>query len=122
MSTIGQATQVAVSNRLAASVQQDSSTTRTATTDKAKVAQSSTAATTPQESGSSLMAAVASLGARESMVTEVVYGPNNQVSQIRVLDAVTHQVISSSPPDSIAHMQLELEQYQDAAKSKLGST
>jgi hypothetical protein len=73
-------------------------------------------------SGFALLAAFASVGTRSSMVTDLVFGPGNQVAQIRVVDAVTHQVISTSPPDSIAHMQLEVQQYEDAAKNKLGST
>ena len=121
MSTVRQAMQVAVSNQLVAA-QNDSPTSQTAESEKAKVAKAPASTTSTAESGSSLMAAYASLGARNSMVTDIVFGPNNQVSQIRVLDAVTHQVISTSPPDSIAHMQMEVEQYQDAAKAKLGST
>ena len=121
MSTVRQAMQMVVSNQLVAA-QHDSPKTQTATSEKVKVAQAPASTTTTAESGSSLMAAYASLGARNSMVTDIVFGLNNQVSQIRVIDAVTHQVISSSPPDSIAHMQMEVEQYQDAAKNKLGST
>ena len=121
MSTIRQALQVAAGNQLVAA-QNDSSSSQPTGSDKVKVAQAPASTTTTGESASSLMAAYASLGARNSMVTDIVFGPNNQVSQIRVIDAVTHQVISSSPPDSIAHMQMEVEQYQDAAKNKLGST
>jgi hypothetical protein len=72
--------------------------------------------------GFSLVDAFASLGNRSSMHTDIVFGPDNQVAQIRVVDAVTHQVIASSPPDSIAHMQIEMQAYQEAAKNKLGST
>jgi len=121
MSTVRDAISTAVSNQLAAA-QQITTNTQTANPEKVETATAPTAATPAKQVGPSLFAAFASLGSRNSMVTDIVFGPNNQPSQIRVIDAVTHQVISVSPPDSIAHMQLEVQQYQDAAKNKLGST
>jgi len=70
----------------------------------------------------SMVDAFATVGSRSAMRTDIVFGPNSQVAQIRVIDAETHQVISTSPPDSIAHMQMEMQAYQEAVKSKLGST
>jgi hypothetical protein len=74
------------------------------------------------DSGFPLVDAYASLGSRSVIRSDVVYGPDNQVAQIRVVDALTREVICSSPPDTIAHMQMEIEAYQEAARNKLGST
>lgn len=121
MSTVQQVLNTAASDQLAAA-QLDTTKTVAAAPTVGEAALAPTAATPAQQAGPSLFAAFASLGSRNSMVTDIVFGPNNQVSQIRVIDTVTHQVISTSPPDSIAHMQLEVQQYIDAARNKLGST
>ncbi len=67
-------------------------------------------------SGFSLVDASASLAGRNSVVTDVVLGANNQVSGIRVIDSVTHQVIAESPPDTIARMREEVLAYQDVVR------
>ena len=66
--------------------------------------------------GFSLIDASASLGGRNSMITDVMIGANNQVSGIRVIDSTTHQVIAESPPESIARMQEEVAAYQDVVR------
>ncbi len=71
----------------------------------------------PSPHGFSLVDAAASIGNRTNLVTDIVMGPDNQVAQIRVIDAVTHQVIAKSPPDSIARMQQEMQAYQDILRS-----
>jgi len=67
-------------------------------------------------SGFSLVDASASLAGRNSVVTDVVLGANNQISGIRVIDSVTHEVIAESPPDSIARMREEVLAYQDVVR------
>ncbi|MGH2409856.1 MAG: hypothetical protein ACRDGS_05735 [Chloroflexota bacterium] len=67
-------------------------------------------------SGFSLVDASASLAGRNSVVTDVVLGTNNQISGIRVIDSVTHEVIAESPPDSIARMREEVLAYQDVIR------
>ena len=64
----------------------------------------------------SLVDASASLAGRNSVVTDVVLGANNQISGIRVIDSVTHEVIAESPPDSIARMREEVLAYQDVVR------
>jgi hypothetical protein len=66
--------------------------------------------------GFSLVDAAASLAGRNGVVTEVVIGGNNQISAIRILDSVTHQVVAESPPESIAHMREEILAYQDVVR------
>lgn len=70
----------------------------------------------PPSQGFSLIDASASLGGRNSMITDVTLGANNQVSGIRVIDSKTHQVIAESPPESIARMQEEVLAYQDVVR------
>src|SRR5579862_6032813 len=55
--------------------------------------------------GISLVDAVATLGSRNSMVTQMILGADNQVASVRVVDSVTHKVIAECPPDSIARAQ-----------------
>lgn len=66
--------------------------------------------------GFSLVDAAASLAGRNGVVTEVVIGGDNQISAIRILDSVTHQVVAESPPESIAHMREEILAYQDVVR------
>jgi hypothetical protein len=68
--------------------------------------------------GMSLVDAVATLGSRNSMVTQMILGADNQVSSVRVLDSVTHKVIAECPPDSIARAQQEMLAYQDLAQAQ----
>ena len=65
----------------------------------------------------SLVDAMASLGSRNNMVTSIVVGGDNRIAQIRVVDAVTLEVIAESQPDSIAHMEQEMQAYQQVARS-----
>ncbi len=67
--------------------------------------------------GMTVAGAMASVGSRNNMVTSIVMGGNNQIAQIRVVDAVTHEVIAESPPDTIARMQDEMLAYQQVARS-----
>lgn len=67
--------------------------------------------------GFPLIDASAVLSSGQSMITDLVYGPDEQVSQIRVLDARTHQVIAECPPDTIARAQREMLAYQDVARA-----
>jgi len=86
----------------------------------AKAAQGGTATVSAVDqdapSGFSLVDASASLAGRNSVVTDVVLGANNQVSGIRVIDSVTHEVIAESPPDTIARMREEVLAYQDVVR------
>lgn len=70
------------------------------------------------QNGFSLVDAYAVLGSRSNLVTDIVLGSNNQIAQIRVVDSVTHQVVGTSPPETIARIQQEMQAYQDVAKSK----
>jgi len=84
-------------------------------TDQAGTAAAS--AGSPTSAGSfSLVDAAASLAGRNGVVTEVVIGGDNQISAIRILDSVTHQVVAESPPESIAHMREEILAYQDVVR------
>ena len=83
------------------------------------VAQSTTGAPAASDSASlrgiSLIDASAMLSSGRSLVTDLVLGADNQVAQIRVVDAVTHKVIASCPPDTIARAQREMLAYQQLA-------
>lgn len=69
--------------------------------------------------GISVADAVASVGSRNNIVTSIVMGGDSSIAQIRVVDAVTHQVIAESPPDTIARMQDEMLAYQQVARNGL---
>lgn len=67
--------------------------------------------------GFGLIAASAELSSGQHMITTLLYGPDDQVAQIRVLDANTHQVIAECPPDTIARAQREMMAYQHVARA-----
>jgi hypothetical protein len=67
--------------------------------------------------GYPLIAASAALSSGQNMITTLIYGPDNEVTQIRVLDASTHQVIAACPPDTIARAQREMIAYQRVARA-----
>ena len=71
-------------------------------------------ASAPQ--GMSLIAAVATVSTGRSMITDMVFGPDNQVTQIRVIDPSTHRVIAATPPDTIARFEREVAAYQQVAR------
>ena len=66
--------------------------------------------------GMSLVAAVASISTGRSMITDMVFGSDNQVTQIRVIDPATHRVIAATPPDTIARFEREVAAYQQVAR------
>lgn len=62
--------------------------------------------------GLSLADASVTISSGRNLVADYVLGANNQLTQIRVIDQTTHQVVAESPPDSIARMQQEMQAYQ----------
>lgn len=62
--------------------------------------------------GLSLADASVTISSGRNLVADYVLGADNQLTQIRVIDQTTHQVVAESPPDSIARMQQEMQAYQ----------
>lgn len=83
-------------------------------TQPAQSTQSAQSSSAPQ--GMSLIAAVATVSTGRSMITDMVFGADNQVTQIRVIDPSTNRVIASTPPDTIARFEREVAAYQQVAR------
>ena len=66
--------------------------------------------------GISLSSAQATLGAGRTLVTDYIMGGDNTLAEIRVVDPTTHQVVATSPPETIAQMRQEMLAYQSLGK------